>query len=122
MLLSYTLHEKALSFAKEYLKSEKELLSVLMQMDEKKVFWELKYTGVFNYCLKALLFSESQASYFASIVRKSREVPELKEAIDRGEISISKAKRETQSRVESSDKNSPSGKFARPGQLPSGGV
>ena len=93
MILSYALHERALGFAKDYLRSEKELMGILIEMDEKKMWASLNYTGVFNYCVKALSFSESQASYFSSIVRKSREVPELAQAISKGELSVSKARR-----------------------------
>lgn len=89
------LHEKAIHCAKEYLRCEKELLSVLIEMDRKRVFSELGYTGVFAYGVKALGFSESQANYFSSVVRKIREVPQLKTAIDQDELTISKARRIT---------------------------
>ncbi|MBI4402817.1 MAG: hypothetical protein HY537_01575 [Deltaproteobacteria bacterium] len=87
------LHEKAVSFSKSYLQSEKELLSVLIEMQSKKYYLVLGYTGVFNYCMKALGFCESQAAYFSSVVKKTKEVPELKKAIDAGILSVSKARR-----------------------------
>ncbi len=92
-MLSNLLHEKAKTCAKNFLQSEKELLSILIEMDKRRIFRELGYTGVFNYCLKALVFSESQASYFSCIVKKVREVPELKVAIDNNKLSVSKARR-----------------------------
>lgn len=88
-----TMHEKAKTCARNFLQSEKELLSTLIEMDKRRIFRELGYTGVFNYCLKALFFSESQAGYFSGIVKKVREVPELKVAIDNNKLSVSKARR-----------------------------
>jgi len=87
------LHEKAVALSKTYLTSEVDLLTVLMEIDDKKGYIPLGYTGIFNYCLHALKFSESQASYFSSVARKSREVPQLKQAIDSGVLTISKARR-----------------------------
>jgi 5-methylcytosine-specific restriction endonuclease McrA len=93
--MNHPLHTQAVSYAKDYLRTEKALLTVLMEMDKKKVFYLFQCTGIFNYCMKFLGFSESQASYFASVARKSKEVPELKAAIDNGLLTISKARRIT---------------------------
>lgn len=91
--MNHPLHLKALALAKQYTSYERELLSALMEMDDKRVFYSLGYAGVFAYCVGALSFSESQASYFATVLRKSREVPELKIAIDNGVLNLSKARR-----------------------------
>jgi len=93
--MNHPLHVQAICFAKDYLKSEKSLLSVLMEMQEEKIFALFDCTGIFNYCMKYLNFSESQANYLASVAKKSKEVPELKEAIDSGKLTISKARRIT---------------------------
>ena len=89
------LHNSAIELAKAYKKTENDLLTVLMEMDEKRVFLSLGFTGIFNYCFQALKLSEAQSSYFASVARKSKEVPQLKEAIDRGKLSLSQARRIT---------------------------
>ena len=68
-------------------------MSCLMEMDGKRVFAQLGFTGIISYCVRALSFSESQASYFNSVIQKSKEVPELKAAIDQGVINLSKARR-----------------------------
>ena len=67
-----TLHEKAVHLAKQYLSSEKDLLHVLIEMKEKGEFSPLGYTGIFSYCMGALGFSESQASYFSQVAEKSK--------------------------------------------------
>ena len=87
------LHDRAVQLAKEYLKTEKDLVSILTLMQERGLFIGLGYTGVFNYCLKGLGLSESQSGYFASITRRVKEVPELGVAIATGELSVSKARR-----------------------------
>ena len=93
MLLSTLLDQKAKQLAHQYLLSEKELISVFSEMDEKRIFIDLGFTGVFAYCQKALRFSESQANYFSIVIRKSRSVPELKRAIEKGDLSVSRARR-----------------------------
>jgi len=93
MKTSQSLHEKALDCAKRYLACERELLSLLIEMEDSRAFRELGFTGIFSYCLHALKFSESQASYFSQVARKSKEVPALKAAIDNGVLSLSKARR-----------------------------
>lgn len=89
----HPLHLKAISYAKNFLAAERQLLDVLMEMRQKSLFVELGYTGIYSYCLKALGLSESQACYFSQVARKSKEVPELKKAIDAGKLSVSKARR-----------------------------
>ena len=88
-----TLHEQALGLAKTLLTAESGLLSVLMQMQGVSEFVKLGYTGMFEYCVRGLRLSEAQGSYFVRVAAKSREVPELKAAIDNGELSLSQARR-----------------------------
>lgn len=93
MLSIKDLDSRAKGLANNYLFTEKELLSVLIEMEKRKGFQDLGFTGIFNYCRHALTLSESQASYFSQIARKSKEVPALKSAIDEGKISVSQARR-----------------------------
>jgi hypothetical protein len=85
--------QKAKKLGRDYLQTEGELLSVLMEMRSKKVFRELSYTGVYDYCERALHLSKSQAFYFKSVAEKAEEVPEIKTAIVQGEITLSQARR-----------------------------
>jgi hypothetical protein len=72
------LHEKALSLANQYRKSEALLLEVLTEIDRKKAYLPLGYSSLYQYCVGALHLSESQSYAFMSVCRKSIEVPELK--------------------------------------------
>ncbi len=82
-----------MGLAKTYLHTEAELLTVLMEMKRRRVFAELNYSGIFDYCERALRLSRAQAYYFKTVADKSEVVPELKEAIDQGELTLSEARR-----------------------------
>ena len=84
---------KARGLAKEYQSAEGALLLVLMQMRKDSLFAELGYSGIFSYCEQALGFSREQSYYFKAVAEKAEAVPELKEAVVQGELSISKARR-----------------------------
>ena len=62
------LDASAKRLAKTLLLTEGELLTVLMEMSRLKVFAELNYTGVFDYCLRVLNFSREQSYYFKKVV------------------------------------------------------
>ena len=90
---SYQLNQKAKQLAKDYLSMEAQLLEVLMEMRQKKLFIELGYSGIYNYCLHELKLSEAQSYYFKKVAEKSEEVPQLSAAIKKGELNISNARR-----------------------------
>jgi hypothetical protein len=87
------LDAQAKTLAKEYLRTEGELLLVLMDMKRKRVFAELNYSGIFDYCERALKLSRAQAFYFKTVADKSEEVPEIKSAVIQGELTLSQARR-----------------------------
>lgn len=91
--ITHTLDQKAKGLAADYLRTEGQLLSVLMEMQRREVFAELNYTGIFDYCERALNFSRAQAFYFKTVAEKSEEVPEIKAAVVQGELTLSQARR-----------------------------
>ena len=93
MTIATSLDEKAKALAVDFLRTEGELLSVLMEMRSNRVFVELNYTGIFDYCERALRLSPSQSYYFKSVAEKAEEVPSLKTAVTNGSISLSQARR-----------------------------
>jgi glutaredoxin len=88
-----SLHEAAVQFAKEYLSLEHKLIDILQKIDDCKLYLKMGYSSLFQYCVSALSLSESQSFYFTTVARKAKEVPELKKAIESGEINLSKARR-----------------------------
>lgn len=89
------LHAKALLCVREYQMKETELLSLLEEIDLKKTFSVLGFESMWRYAVDGLRLTESQASAFLSVMRKSVEVPALKTAIHTGRLSVSQAKRIT---------------------------
>src|SRR5688572_18878065 len=89
----HTLDDKAKSLAKDYLRTEAQILSVLIEMRERRAFAALNYIGVFDYCERALKLSRAQSYYFNSVAEKSDEVPEIKAAVIQGELTLSQARR-----------------------------
>jgi len=92
-IISMNLDDKARSLAKRYKQSEAELFLVLVEMDKARLFSQLGFKGIYDYCFSALKLGESQSAYFQKVVRKSREVPELGAAIEDGKITLSQARR-----------------------------
>jgi hypothetical protein len=87
------IHERALSLAKEFKRSEANLISVLQEVEESKLFFDLGLTGLFQYAIRILELSEDVAYCFITVSRKAKQVPELFAAIQNGSVSVSKAKK-----------------------------
>jgi len=86
-------HQEAVRRAKSYRVSESELLSILMEVDDKQVFQKKGYPSLHVYCVKALSLTDSQAYALVGVARKSKTIPELKILIDEGELHLSNARR-----------------------------
>ncbi len=65
---------------------------ILQQMEELKAHREFGFTSLYDYARKKLKLSEDIATTLIRLVRKSKEVPLLKEKIQSREIQISNAK------------------------------
>lgn len=87
------LHEKALQCVANYKRCEKDLIDILSEIDRSKSYLALGVSTLFRYCVEKLGLSESETYRFSQVTRKSYEVPELKEAIASGVLTVSKASR-----------------------------
>ncbi|MCB0404173.1 MAG: HNH endonuclease [Bdellovibrionales bacterium] len=85
--------QQAVELSHKYLACEAELLSHLITMRKKRYFVSLNYAGIFDYCERRLHLSRAQAYYFKSVAEKSDEVPEIKQAVMTGELTLSQARR-----------------------------
>lgn len=85
------LHSQALLAAKEFISAEAGLLQAIVEIDSAKVYEKFGLTYLTPYCVKYLNLTEEVAANFVRVARKSREIPELKAAVDGG-LSVSKAK------------------------------
>jgi hypothetical protein len=64
-----------------------------LSLGKQQVYRQLGYGSLFAYTTQELKPSEAVAYMFIQVARKAKEIPELKEAINQGEITISKAQR-----------------------------
>ena len=87
------LHEKALHISSEYLRFESQLIGVLQELDRNKTFLHFGQPSLFAYVTKYLKLSESIALTLIGIARKSRQIPELKAAVEEKKISVHNARR-----------------------------
>jgi hypothetical protein len=95
MLIDHPLHQEAIQLAQEFTRVESKLVDVIQRIDGEKLFRQMGYASLFEYVNKGLKLSESVAYGLITVARKSVEVPELKIAIEQGELSLSQAKRVT---------------------------
>src|SRR3954471_2434612 len=86
------LHHGSQAAAKDLLSSEALLLGFLTEMHRRKAFSDFECTGIWDYCHRLLKLGEAQSFYFQKVARKSVEVPELKEAVENGTLTLSVAR------------------------------
>lgn len=87
------IHNRALEMATQYKKCEADLFRIFRELDETKAFLHFGGNSLFDYSVRILGLSEATTSNLITVARKSREVPELKVAIESGTLSVSKAKK-----------------------------
>ena len=87
------LHFKALEISKNFRKLEAELLDVLIQMEKTKAFKTLGFPSLFQYATQALKLSEANSYNFITVARKAIEIPEIRNQVCQGTISVSQARR-----------------------------
>lgn len=84
VLLKQTLH---------LVKQEKEILSEILfhlqEVQRRRLFCELGFGSLFQYCVKQLGYSEDQAYRRINALKIVKEVPEIQEQIAQGELSLS---------------------------------
>lgn len=90
---SLDIHCRAIAKAKTYLTAESDLLDIFEELENDRTYLAFGETSIYQYAQKYLNLSESVICHFTSIVRKSKSVPELKEAIREGFLSVSKARK-----------------------------
>lgn len=89
------LDEKAMRVAKHLDACEKELVSIFEELGMTKGFLQLGFTSLHDYGVRRLKLSDATTCNIVAVARKTIEIPELKQAIQSGELSISKARKIT---------------------------
>ena len=87
--------EKLLILTKRAAQKEKqstlELLQYLIQVDERRAYATLSCSSLFEYVVKVLGYSESQAAERVNSVRLMRTIPEVEDKIKEGSLSMTTA-------------------------------
>lgn len=89
----FEIHNRAMAAAANYKRSEIELLEILLQVEESQIYFQMEITSLFRYCVEMLDLSRHSAYNFITVMRKSQEVPAMIDAIRKGEVSVSKARK-----------------------------
>jgi len=85
------IHQKLIQAVKNLRKNEAEILDLIAQADQIKDFLMLmQYPSLFSYCVKEVGLTDAEAYNFLALYKKSKEIPALTEAIQSGEVSVSK--------------------------------
>ena len=87
------IHERALEISTRYQRAESELIDALEQVESHHVYLHMGRSSLFQYGVHDLKLSENVVYNLITIMRKSREIPELKSEIQQGNINLSNARR-----------------------------
>lgn len=86
-------HNRAVLSARNLKAAYRDLLSVLIEIDEQQIYFQLEKTSLYSYCVELLDLPSHTAYDFIDVIRTSMSVPELTQAILDGRTTISKARR-----------------------------
>lgn len=90
-----TLHAEALRAAGRYNQAEADLIEILQRADRERIYLHFNYKSLFEYVVQCLRLAEGTAYNLITVSRKAVEVPALKEAIQAGKLTVSKARKMT---------------------------
>jgi hypothetical protein len=88
-----TLHERAVSCADRLKDSYKDMLKALIEIEDRQIYFQLEVTSLYSYCVDLLGLPPHTSYDFIDVIRTSKTVPELAEAILQGRTTVSKARR-----------------------------
>ena len=91
--LHIQIHEKALELSRRYKKTESELIEILEQVENHKVYLHQGHSSLFQYGVQSLELSESVVYNLIAVMRKTKEVPALRTEIQNGNITLSNARK-----------------------------
>ncbi len=91
----HALHAEIQKVVENIKSQEAKLIQLLQQLDREFGYKALGFASLWEYAVRGLGMTESQASSYIAVSRKATQVPALGRAIEAGELSVSKAKRIT---------------------------
>ncbi len=91
--LADEIHGRAIEISIRYKRAEADLVDVIQQVEDHRVFLKRGHASLFSYVVGELGISESMAYSLITVARKARQVPELKARLQSGEMTLSNARR-----------------------------
>lgn len=82
-------HRELLRLRQKEKRITSEILEKLQEMEDCKGYLRLGFSSLFDYLVRGLNYSEATAYQRQACVRLTRELPEIKEKIDKGHLSLS---------------------------------
>jgi len=89
----HPLDDQATQIVQRYRGEETKLISILQEIEAKRVFKKLGYNSMHEYCEQRLKLSSSRAFELIYVSRTCTKVPQVRVAIETGVVSVSAAKR-----------------------------
>jgi len=89
------LHQKVICLSQKYKTSEIELLDAIVEARKEKLHQFFECPSLYDYCTKILKLDAGVVYGFMAVANRAATVPELREKIKNGTLSISTAKRIT---------------------------
>lgn len=87
------IHNRAIVCARNLKKAYRELLEVLIEVEENQIYFQLEKPSLYRYCVDCLLLPKHTAYDFIDVVRTSKEIPALAQAVIEGRATITNARR-----------------------------
>lgn len=87
------LHNQLIYLSKEHRKTEAKLIDQIQRADECRLYLHRGHASLFRYVCDELGYSEAMTSNLITVARKAREIPQLKEEIRQGNLSVSKLRK-----------------------------
>ncbi len=77
-----------MNLVKKERKTTSEILAHLEEIERRRLFCDLKYSSLFEYCTKELKYSEAQTYRRIDAMRLGKRIPKVKEGISQGELTL----------------------------------
>lgn len=91
--LSQAVHQRAMQASERFQKSVADLISALEDVEQHQVYLQFGHSSLFQYAVQELRLSESVAYPLITVMRKAKEVPQLKVQMQEGKINLGNARR-----------------------------
>jgi len=75
--LQISIHRRALEVSRRYRRCELDLIEVLQEVDQHRIYYKFNYGSLFQYAVKELGLSEEVTAIYINVARKAREVARI---------------------------------------------